>query len=46
MYFKAYVTMGERHDLSKLSGILHVDLIGTDNKANQSIKLQLVDGVG
>ncbi len=46
MYFKAYVTMGERHDLSKISGVLHVDLIGTDNKANQSIKLQLVNGIG
>ncbi|MFI5159745.1 MAG: hypothetical protein ACHQHN_00640 [Sphingobacteriales bacterium] len=46
MYFKAYITMGERHDLSKLSGVLHVDLIGLDNKANQSIKLQLVHGIG
>src|SRR5580698_4540273 len=32
IYFKAYVTIGERLDLSQLSGILHVDLIGTDNK--------------
>jgi len=46
MYFKAYVTMGERHDLSKISGVLYVDLIGVDNKANQSIKLQLVKGIG
>ncbi len=45
IYFKAYVTMGERHDLSKISGVLHVDLIGIDNKANQSIKLQLVNGI-
>lgn len=46
LYFKAYVIMGERHDLSKISGVLYVDLIGTDNKANQRIKLQLVNGIG
>jgi TonB-dependent SusC/RagA subfamily outer membrane receptor len=46
IYFKAYVTMGERLDLSKVSGILHVDLIGTDNKISQGIKLQLVNGLG
>jgi TonB-dependent SusC/RagA subfamily outer membrane receptor len=46
IYFKAYVTMGERHDLSQLSGILHVDLINTTNKIDQSIKLQLVNGLG
>lgn len=46
IYFKAYVTMGERLDLSQLSGILHVDLIGTDNKISQGIKLQLINGLG
>jgi TonB-dependent SusC/RagA subfamily outer membrane receptor len=46
IYFKAYVTMGERLDLSQLSGILHVDLINTANKIDQSIKLQLVNGLG
>src|SRR5579872_4983344 len=46
LYFKAYVTMGERHDLSKISGVLHVDLIGIDNKANQGIKVQLINGIG
>ncbi|MDB5155128.1 MAG: hypothetical protein JWR54_3879, partial [Mucilaginibacter sp.] len=45
IYFKAYVTMDERQDLSQLSGILHVDLINTANKIDQSIKLQLVNGV-
>ncbi|MEO6981322.1 MAG: hypothetical protein ABI113_23205, partial [Mucilaginibacter sp.] len=25
IYFKAYVTLGERHQLSGLSGVLHVD---------------------
>ncbi|MGZ3928356.1 MAG: TonB-dependent receptor, partial [Mucilaginibacter sp.] len=45
IYFKAYVTMGERHDLSKLSGVLHVDLINASNKIDQSIKLQLINGL-
>jgi len=45
IYFKAYVTLGERHDLSKVSGILHVDLIGPKNSLASSLKLQLVDGV-
>jgi len=45
MYFKAYVTIGERHQLSDMSGVLHVDLINTNNKINQSIKLLLDTGV-
>ncbi len=45
IYFKAYVTMGERHILSSLSGVLHVDLINTSNKIDQTIKLQLDNGV-
>jgi len=45
IYFKAYVTMGERHVLSNLSGVLHVDLINTGNKIDQTIKLQLDSGV-
>ena len=45
IYFKAYVTMGERHELSRISGILHVDLINTNNKIDQSIKLQVANGV-
>ncbi|MDB4921313.1 MAG: hypothetical protein JWQ54_3296, partial [Mucilaginibacter sp.] len=32
IYFKAYVTMGERHELSQISGVLHADLINTKNK--------------
>lgn len=46
IYFKAYVTLGERRQLSALSGILHVELINTANKIAQGIKLQLVNGVG
>ena len=45
IYFKAYVTMGNRTDLSKISGILHVDLINTANKVDQTLKLQLTDGL-
>ncbi|MGZ3928098.1 MAG: hypothetical protein ACXVJG_14180, partial [Mucilaginibacter sp.] len=45
MYFKAYVTLGEHHDLSKASAILYADLIGPDNAIVNSIKLQLNNGV-
>ena len=45
IYFKAYVTLGEKHELSGLSGVLHVDLINTANKINSSLKLQLRGGV-
>jgi TonB-dependent SusC/RagA subfamily outer membrane receptor len=45
VYFKAYVTSGERHELSNLSGVLHVDLISIDNKVNQGIRLPLVKGL-
>lgn len=44
IYFKAYVNRGEKHEPTQLSGILHVDLIGADNKLNRSLKLQLTDG--
>src|SRR5713226_906286 len=40
VYFKAYVTMGERHEPSTISGILHVDLIDKNDVLLQSIKLQ------
>src|SRR3569833_564543 len=45
IYFKAYVAAGERHELSNISGVLHVDIINTKNKVDQAIKLQLIDGV-
>lgn len=46
MRFKAYVTLGEHYDLSRLSGILHVDLISPDNLIFRSVKLQIVNGIG
>ncbi|HVV54375.1 MAG TPA: TonB-dependent receptor plug domain-containing protein [Mucilaginibacter sp.] len=45
MYFKAYVTLGEHHKPSNLSGILHVDLISPENIIIHSIMLQLGNGV-
>jgi TonB-dependent SusC/RagA subfamily outer membrane receptor len=45
IFFKAYVTEGGYHQLSGLSGVLHVDLINTENKIDQSIKLRLDNGV-
>ncbi len=45
IFFKAYVTQGGDHKLSGLSGVLHVDLINTENKIDQSIKLHLDSGV-
>ena len=46
VYFKAYVTKGERHDLTNISAMLHVDLINKDSKIMQSVLLQLNSGVG
>jgi hypothetical protein len=45
VYFKAYVTKGERHEPSNISGVLHVDLIKNDVILN-SIILQLTNGTG
>ena len=45
IYFKAYVTIGEGHQLSGLSGVLHVDLVNTRDKTDQSVKLQLDSGI-
>lgn len=45
MYFKAYLTLGEQHVPSNLSGVLHVDLINPNNKISRSIILQVKDGV-
>jgi len=46
MYFKAYVTMGELHQLSTISGILHVDLIGNNNVLLQTKSILLSSGLG
>src|ERR1700752_845415 len=46
MYFKAYVTLGDAHTLSKESGIIHVDLIDPNNVIIRNILVQLENGVG
>lgn len=46
VYFKAYVTKGERHEPTNISGMLHVDLINNENVLLQSILVQLNGGVG
>ena len=45
VYFRAYVSAGKNHSLNKVSGVLFVDLINTNNKIDQSIKLQLNGGI-
>jgi len=45
IYFKAYVTAGERHELSKISGVLHVDLISKSDSVMQTLMLQLKNGL-
>src|SRR5579864_6555566 len=46
VYFKAYVTMGELHEPSSISGILHVDLINKNDVLMQSITVPLKNGTG
>jgi TonB-dependent SusC/RagA subfamily outer membrane receptor len=46
VYFKSYVTMGERHQPSTISKALHVDLINKDDVVLRSIVLQLTNGTG
>ncbi|MBS1975666.1 MAG: hypothetical protein JST13_15065, partial [Bacteroidetes bacterium] len=45
IYFKSYVTEGEKHQLSDLSKVLYVELINQGNLIIQSIKLQLDSGI-
>ncbi|WP_431198977.1 hypothetical protein ACQ86K_24540 [Mucilaginibacter sp. P19] len=45
IYFKAYVTLGEQHEPSKLSGMLHVDLVSPSDSLLQTIPLQMVNGL-
>ncbi len=45
IWFKAYVTIGVYNNLSGLSKILNVDLIGPEDKIVQSIRLPLISGI-
>ncbi|TWR26431.1 hypothetical protein FPZ43_14810 [Mucilaginibacter pallidiroseus] len=44
IYFKAYVTAGSQHQISKGSSVLYADLIGKNDSLMQSIILQLDNG--
>ncbi|WP_374949407.1 TonB-dependent receptor plug domain-containing protein [Mucilaginibacter sp.] len=44
IYFRAYITAGEKHELSKISGVLHVELISKNDSVMQSQILQLTNG--
>ena len=46
VYFKAYVFMGERHEPSTISSVLHVDLVDKDDALLHSVALQLTNGTG
>ncbi|MES2453989.1 MAG: carboxypeptidase-like regulatory domain-containing protein [Bacteroidota bacterium] len=45
VWFKAYVTIGSRHQLSKLSGALYVELIDEKDSLLSSLKLPLTAGM-
>jgi len=45
IWFKAYVTIGSKHELSGLSGNLMVELIDDKDSVKQSIKLPLQSGL-
>ena len=45
IYFKAYLTVGESHEPSSISRVLHVDLINEFDRVYKSILLQVTNGV-
>ncbi|MDB5002214.1 MAG: hypothetical protein JWQ34_439, partial [Mucilaginibacter sp.] len=45
IWFKGYVTIGSRHQLSKLSGSLYVDLITEKDSVFRSLKLPITTGM-
>jgi hypothetical protein len=45
IYFKAYLTEGQEHELSTISGVLHVNLINPAGNIKQEIALQLNNGI-
>lgn len=46
IYFKAYVTYGEKHQLSPISKVLYVNLINTTHQISQTLKILLTNGTG
>jgi hypothetical protein len=45
IWFKGYITIGSRHQLSALSGSLHVDLITEQDSVIRSLKLPITSGM-
>ncbi|MGI4022042.1 MAG: TonB-dependent receptor plug domain-containing protein [Janthinobacterium lividum] len=45
IYFKAYTTVGSKHQPSALSKILYVDLINNKDSVKQSLRLPMVSGL-
>lgn len=45
IWFKGYITIGSRHQLSKLSGALYVDLITEKDSIIRSLKLPVTSGM-
>ncbi|RZM28816.1 MAG: TonB-dependent receptor [Pedobacter sp.] len=45
IWFKGYVTIGSKHQLSALSGALYVDLISETDSLTRSIKLPVISGM-
>ncbi len=45
IWFKAYVTVGSRHQLSGLSGALYVDLVNGRDSIQETLKLPLTAGM-
>ncbi|MES2457956.1 MAG: TonB-dependent receptor [Bacteroidota bacterium] len=45
IWFKAYVTVGAKHQLSALSGAVYVDLINEKDSISESYKLPLLAGM-
>jgi hypothetical protein len=45
IWFKGYVTIGSRHQLSKLSGALYVDLINEKDSVVKDLKLPVTSGM-
>ncbi|MGY3054004.1 hypothetical protein ACVWYG_002206 [Pedobacter sp. UYEF25] len=45
IWFKAYVTIGNKHQLSALSGAIYIDLINEEDSVAQTLKLPLTAGM-
>lgn len=45
MWFKAYITIGEKHQLSALSSVLNVELIDDRDSIKRAIKLPVSNGI-